>query len=207
MALADALIKEGSLALPLVPASYFPAFGSFVHIVGLQDASSTTGGGGWLLVEGKMHGISVRWPLWLIEAMRQMRYSISPAELWTELALLVILLRVQRRCVHSFVTDFTDNESARAAANRGRSATASMHPIAQAIARIANRDDITLRTLRVSTKENATADAMSREGGIQAGKDLAARLGVEFVEHIIEQDDDLWRLIHPILECPSSPSA
>jgi hypothetical protein len=48
---------------------------------------------------------------------------------------------------------------------------------------------------------------MSREGGIQAGKDLAARLGVEFVEHIIEQDDDLWRLIHPILECPSSPSA
>ena len=82
-----------------------------------------------------------------------------------------------------------------------------IHPIAQAIARIANRDDITLRTLRVSTKENATADAMSREGGIQAGKDLAARLGVEFVEHIIEQDDDLWRLIHPILECPSSPSA
>ena len=50
----------------------------------------------------------MRWPFWLIEAMRQMRYCISPMELWTELALLTILLRVQKRCVHTFVTDFTD---------------------------------------------------------------------------------------------------
>jgi hypothetical protein len=45
-----------------------------------------------------------------------------------------------------------------------------IHPIAQAIARIANRDDISLRTQRVSTKENATADAMSREGGHTGGQ-------------------------------------
>jgi hypothetical protein len=39
------------------------------------------------------------------------------------------------------------------------------------------------------------------------GRDLAASLGVEFVEHNIEHDDNLWRLIQPILESPSSPSA
>ena len=205
-AMAALLDTEGSVALPLVPSSYYPPADSFAHITIFQDASSKTGAGGWMLVEGKLHGVSLRWPMWLLRAMEEMRYSISPAEAWTEAAMLAILKGIKRRCPHSFVTDFTDNESARAAANRGRSNAPAMHIIAQAIARVSSGGDYSLRTMRVTTKENATSDAMSREGGIQAGRDLAAAMGVEFVEHTIEADDPLWQLIRPILESPPSPS-
>ena len=202
-----AMLKTpGTAQLPLVPCSYFPLLDSIAHMVGAQDASTSTGGGGWILIEGDLHGFSVRWPMWLAAALREGRYSISPLELWALLANAIIPTKFRRRMVHHYLTIFTDNESARAAANRGRSHAATMNVIAQEVAGVASRDDMTMRTLRISTKENKTADDMSREGGIEAGRALAKAMGVKFIEHEIAHDDPIWRLIVVVLEPPPSPT-
>ena len=202
-----AMLKmPGTAQLPLIPCSYFPLLDSVAHMVGAQDASTSTGAGGWMLIEGDLHGFSVRWPMWLAAALREGRYSISPLELWALLANTIIPTRLRKREVHHYLTILTDNESARAAANRGRSHAATMHIIAQEVAGVASRDDMTMRTLRISTKENETADNMSREGGIEAGRALAKAMGVKFIEHEIAHDDPIWRLIVVVLEPPPSPT-
>ena len=131
--------------------------------------------------------------------------------------MLIILDRIRDRSEHIYVTDLTDNESARAAANKGKSQAATMDPIARAIQEW-GRDHRSLRTLRVTTKENATADDMSRHAKPHtstrpdspsepqtrelcqeaAGWELAKRLRVPYVEHTMRAHEwtALWDLMH-----------
>jgi hypothetical protein len=69
-----------------------------------------------------------------------------------------------------------------------------MGVIAREMARDTSRGMV-VRTFRVTTKENAAADAMSRTGGERAGAELAQRLGVPYVEHAITEADPAWSLI------------
>ena len=89
-------------------------------------------------------------------------------------------------------TDFTDNESARAAANKGRGA-----PSMQAMAELIARWSVTtpLRTMRVTTKENKSADDLSRPDGETAATELAARLGVALYVHELPLDHVLWDMV------------
>ena len=148
---------------------------------------------------GVLHGVRVEWPEWVREVMAEGRWSISPAELWIELVLTRITKNVAASAGPSFqpevfLTDFTDNESARAAANKGDSSKQTMGVIAREMARDTSRGMV-VRTFRVTTKENAAADAMSRTGGERAGAELAQRLGVPYVEHAITEADPAWSLI------------
>ena len=90
-----------------------------------------TGAGGWMLIEGDLHGFSVRWPMWLGGGTAGEAGTPSPRlELWAaSWPTLVILHRApQRRCVHQLPHRSSPTTSRRrAAANRGRSHAATMH--------------------------------------------------------------------------------
>jgi hypothetical protein len=99
-----------------------------------------------------------------------------------------------------FVTAFTDNESARASANKLSSNSEPMNVIARDIAAWLCRLEgvckaVSIRTVRVTTKENASAGDASRAGGEAALQHLALVLGVRLQMHHIDEDDSLWELI------------
>ena len=245
-------------SLPLVPASHFPPFGHPRHSIIAQDASTSTGAGGWILTEGVLHAIRVVWPTHITQAFKEGRCSISPAELWIEAVMIKIHqhdvrwwppngvaeeiklyeagtlghtdgapdARVGHRrrlnedaqareyrhrygdwSCYFWITDFTDNESARAGANRGDSKVASMKGLAKFIAGKTRMMPLTsARTERVSTKENATADAISREGGLAEAWALARRMGVPYQEHSLAAEDPIWDTLRVEADQPRSPS-
>ena len=80
-----------------------------------------------------------------------------------------------------------------------------MQRLARILAQATQKAHVAMRTLRVTTKENKTADGLSRKGGEKAGEELAKRLGVERVVHEIGTDDPMWDYIEIEAEPPSSP--
>ena len=174
--------------VPLVPASLFPQVGAPGHCLVFQDASTSTGHGGWFIWKGTLYSVHGVWPEAVLNAFASKEWSISPAEAWAE----VVLLELAR--VHApdatTVTDFTDNESTRAAANKGRSSSAAMNPLARALAELSAQPGRVVRTLRVTTKENLLADELSR-GLHDAAKKAARELGLahrqlEVPQHLLE---------------------
>ena len=137
----------------------------------------------------------VLWPEDIRAAIEDGRWSISPAELWIELVMIRLIIDNTARDRSFFVTDFTDNESARAAANRGASKTMSMDDMASDIAICVSEPSTSLRTMRVTTSENHTSDRLSREQDAQAAADLAQTLDVPLCTHNIASDDPAWEFI------------
>ena len=179
------------------PRLTFPALYDPLSVIAAQDASTSWGAGGWLLYHGMLHAWRIRWPEWLHLAIHEVpkRWSISPGELWAMWMSGVVLRRatIQRGL---FVTIFTDNESARAAATRGTSNSPQMRVIAEGIALWAAEEGITMRAMRVTTKENQSADDISREGGEAAAQALADHLGVPLTMHEIDGDaEETWALV------------
>ena len=159
---------------------------------------------------GKLYEVRVVWPPEVQAAFADGRWSVSPAELWIEMVMLRLVMEEIVWPDDTFVlyvTDFTDNESARATANKGNSATVSMAVMGRRIANMTARPQIVLRTMRVTTKENMTSDGTSREGGEDAGRELAKRLGVQHILHEIARDDPVWNYISVGNERPPSPNA
>ena len=245
-------------SLPLVPASHFPPFGHPRHSIIAQDASTSTGAGGWILTEGVLHVLRAIWPMRITQAFREGRCSISPAELWIE----AVMVRLHQQSVrwwpsdraaemiklygattlgqaggsrignevgyrrrllegadarehrhrhgdwsrYFWITDFTDNESARAGANRGSSRVGSMNGLAKFITSHTRVTPLTsMRTERISTKENATADAISREGGLKEAWELARRMRIPYQEHSLAADDEIWEMLCTEADPPRSP--
>ena len=190
-------ILESGTTVPMNPRLTFPALYDPLSVIAAQDASTSWGAGGWLLYHGMLHAWRIRWPEWLHLAIHEVpkRWSISPGELWAMWMSGVVLRRatIQRGL---FVTIFTDNESARAAATRGTSNSPQMRVIAEGIALWAAEEGITMRAMRVTTKENQSADDISREGGEAAAQALADHLGVPLTMHEIDGDaEETWALV------------
>ena len=76
-----------------------------------------------------------------------------------------------------FITNFTDNDAAKAAANRGSSSKEGMARPANWLDDATHDAGIIMRTVRVTTKENAIADALSR-GDVEYALEMAAELGL-----------------------------
>jgi hypothetical protein len=193
-------ILKSNTTMPLTPRSSFPVFESCTHILTFQDASTSTGAGGWALVNSVLHGICIIWPQWVLDGFAQRRWSISPAELWILRVVLRIVGQVADQRFPIFITAFTDNESARASANKLGSNSEPMNVIARDMAAWLCRLEgvckaVSIRTVRVTTKENASADDASRAGGEAALQHLALVLGVRLQMHHIDEDDSLWELI------------
>ena len=150
-----------------------------------------------MLYFGTLHAWQIRWPEWLSVAIHAVpkRWSISPGELWA----MWMSEKITRRATNQrglFITIFTDNESARAAATRGSSNSPQMRIIAEGMAIWAAEEDATMRAMRVTTKENQSADDISREGGEAAAQDLADHLGVPLVMHEIDGEaEETWALV------------
>ena len=163
-----------------------------------QDASGAQGQGGWVLARGALYTVAEGWPAWVRDALAAGRWSISPAELLIELQMLTLVRAGVQPPPHIYITDFTDNEAARSAANKGTSGSAHMAPIAAAIGRLADADGVSLRTFRITTKQNDTADRLSRELTHVAGAELAYALGVAHFP-VELPDPTLWDLVpgHP----------
>ena len=148
---------------PLAPRAEFPQLDAADSTVIFQDASGSWGIGGFFVDGDDACYFSEPYPPDLLRALARRELSIGPAELAAELA--AVLLAIERRgAAAPFFTDFTDNESARVAATKGTSGAASMAPMAHELASATAAAGVTLRTLRVTTKENAVSDALSRDG-------------------------------------------
>ena len=161
--------------VPLVPASAFPTMEAANSLVVFQDASTSTGYGGWFVWESVFYYAFGAWEAGVHEAFREGEWSISPAEAWAELLMLELAAEVAAGA--RAVTDYTDNESTRAAARKGRSRSDAMRPIAERIAALSGVRGRVTRTLRVSTSENHLADALSR-GDTAAAEAAARELGI-----------------------------
>ncbi len=62
-----------------------------------------------------------------------------------------------------------------------------------------------MRTLRVTTKENKSADDISREGGEAAAQELADHLGVPLVMHHIDAAlDATWEFVYLAASSPEA---
>jgi hypothetical protein len=193
-------ILETKPTMPLSPRSSFPPFISSTHILTFQDASTSFGAGGWALINSHLHGIRIKWPDWVKNAFEQKLWSVSPAELWIERVVLRIVGHHANTRIPVYITAFTDNESARAAANKLSSSSHAMSVIAEDMAAWLDRMGgvckmITARTMRVTTTENATADKASRSDGDDALQQLALELGVQLTIHSFEHDDPMWDLV------------
>ena len=144
------------------PAAADPEPASIVELQA-QLASSWGSAAGFFVDGDDACYFSEPYPPDLLRALARRDLSIGPAELTAELA--AVLLAIERRgAAAPFFTDFTDNESARVAATKGTSGAASMAPMAHELASATAAAGVTLRTLRVTTKENAVSDALSRDG-------------------------------------------
>ena len=161
--------------VPLVPASAFPPPESEQSLVIFQDASTSTGYGGWFIWDSILFYVADAWPSAVRQAFLDGRWSISPAEAWAELLMLFLASQVASEA--TAVTDFTDNESTRSAARKGRSSSDAMRPIAEGIAAFSGQTGRVVRTLRVTTLENKLADALSR-GEEEAAAKAALALGI-----------------------------
>ena len=176
--------------VPLVAASAFPPPESPSTLLVFQDASTSTGIGGWFARGGTLYFVHEEWSAAQLRLFADGTWSISPAEAWAELVLLS--LAATHAPDARTVTNFTDNESTRAAARRGSSRSSAMDPLARAIAALGVQDGRITRTVRVTTKENALADALSR-GDYDAVTVAAAHLRLHAVR--LRVPDELWAYV------------
>ena len=185
--------------LPLVPSSTFPPLGDVRSVLIFQDASTSWGAAGWLLVRGVMHAVRVEWPEWVKALIKERKWSISPGEAWIMHVLLTMALAEAQKegMVEAFYSTFTDNESARSAHNKVKARPIAMTTIARAMAECRKAGGMRTRALRVATHENKSADAASRQDGERAAQQLADALNVPLVTHDIPVASPLWKLIVP----------
>lgn len=176
--------------VPLVPASTFPQCNQPEHLIVFQDASTTTGIGGWFVHQAALHYVVEAWPPEVLRAFKDKEWSISPAEAWAEVVLLDLAEAVAPEA--AAVTDFTDNESTRAAAKNGTSGSEHMAPLARLLAEMASRTGRVVRTLRVTTKENKLADDLSR-GDTAAALRAASELNIQCIRHGVPPH--LWAML------------
>ena len=139
--------------VPLVPASAFPPPESEGSLIVFQDASTSTGYGGWFIWKSILFYVADAWPSAVRQAFTDGRWSISPAEAWAELLMLSLASQVAAEA--TAVTDFTDNESTRSAARKGRSSSDAMRPIAEGIAAFSGQKGRVVRTPRVTNESRA----------------------------------------------------
>jgi hypothetical protein len=182
--------------VPLVPRSAFPPLHAPQSVVGFQDAAGEWGIGGFFGMGGKLYFYQEKYPPDVLKALRSRLISIATTELAAELALVQMVVE-QRRAEGRggealYVTDFTDNEGARAAAQRGTATSPTMAPIAEEMARLAAAEGVALRTARVTTDENKLADGLSRDSRAQLAW-AVADAGVEAVE--LRVDEGVWELV------------
>ena len=178
--------------VPLVPRSAFPPMCEPGHVLVFQDACET-GHGGWFVTDLHLFYFAEPWPEHLVAALtaRPRHWYMSHAELLAEaIAVDAVIAMVPNV---SFITDLTDNEAARAAANRGTSTSPGMAAPAVAIDDALLRADVTMRTVRVTTTENAVADALSR-GALESATAAAALLGLTPRRIRIEPDAPVYNL-------------
>ena len=132
----------------------------------------------------------------MLQALRSRSISIATTELAAELALVQMVVERQTAAGRGgealYVTDFTDNEGARAAAQRGTATSPAMAPIAEELARLTAEAGIAVRTARVTTDENKLADGLSRDSRAQL-EWAAADAGVEAIELMV--DESVWELV------------
>ena len=154
------ILKTGT-DVPMNPKSSWPAITDPASAPTFQDASGRRGAGGWGIAEGELHCVRYVWPQAVAESLAVGDWSISPAEAWIlKVCVAMMSHATPRRPL--YITNFTDNESARAAANKGTSNSRAMNLIATATARLTTARRLSLRTMRVTTHENRTADDLSR---------------------------------------------
>ena len=113
-------------------------------------------------------------------ALRERVISIATTELAAELALVQLVAARRSEGAEVYITDFTDNEGARAAAQRGTATSAAMAPLAEAMAQLVAKEGMTLRTARVTTDENKLTDGLSRDSREQlawAARDVGPAAG------------------------------
>ena len=147
--------------VPMNPKSSWPPITDLASAPVFQDASGRHGAGGWGIADGELHCVRYAWPQAVAESLAVGDWSISPAEAWIlKVCIAMISSATPRRPL--YITDFTDNESARAAANKGSSNSRAMNLIATALTRVTTARRLSLRTFRVTTTENRTADDLSR---------------------------------------------
>ena len=102
------------------------------------------------------------WPADIAGALRA-RPRITPmsaAELFAEKEFFHLLYSSAPH--QPYCTGMQDNDAARGAATKGSSPSVHMAPLAEALDADAAARGVALRTVRVGTKENAVADALSR---------------------------------------------
>ena len=171
-------------SVPLVPASIFPPAASELAAHPFQDASEKYGMGGFFLDEAAQcfRYFITKWPTSPVDvgaalAARPRRWTIAAAELFAEL---VAVDAVVRYTEASFITNYTDNEVARAVANKGTTDAPALTPIVTALQSIVISSGKRLRTVRVTTKENSVSDGLSR-GDLTPLHALAAAAGIPAV--------------------------
>ena len=175
-------LNDGLKPVPLISSSVFPELDAPTSTVIFGDACST-GVGGFIILpfSSTIHYIGEQFPEHLLRAMRAdpQEWHINPAELLTEF----ILVSIASDLVDlDYVTVFTDNEAARAAATAGRSSSNLLNPIAEALDLLVSEISATLRSLRVTTHENEIADQLSRGNEIPL-QQLAAAAGADILYH------------------------
>lgn len=165
-----------SPSIPLVPRASAPPPDTESAPIVFQDACET-GMGAFTLAGDELLYITEEWPDDITGALqaRPRRTFMSTAELFAELVAVRLFLPLLPDA--TFITDFTDNEAARAAATRGDSASAQMRPLALALAELMRDSGCLIRTLRVTTKENETSDTLSR-GSAATALRVAQHLGL-----------------------------
>jgi hypothetical protein len=183
-------------SLPLVPRSTFPPLHDLRHAIAFQDASTSWGAMGWVLVKGQLHSLRAEWPVHVHALIRAGSWSISPGEAWI-LHVILELLQHVRGGEEMFFSSFSDNEAAEAVANKHKGGSTAMRAIASAIGTSVSTGGLCMRALRVTTDENKTADDGSRKGGEEAAQRLARAMGVPHFEHVLTPSDPLWQLIVP----------
>ena len=193
------VVREGLASLPrvpLVPRSAFPPLHAADSVVGFQDAAGSWGIGGFFVMGSTLYFFQERYPPDVQRALQSRSISIATTELAAELAL-VQLVVAQREAggegsTVGYITDFTDNEAARAAAQRGAASSAAMAPLAEAMALLVAESGVALRTARVTTDENKLTDGLSR--GSREQLEWAARdAGLRVVELGVE--GRMWDLV------------
>ena len=182
--------RHEEVARVLIPGHPAPPLDASDSTLIFQDASGSWGIGGFFIDGDEMCYFSEPYPADIAAALAARSLSIGPAELAAELA--AVLLAMERR--GGYFTNFTDNESARAAATKGTSGSSSMAPLAHALAEATTLSGIALRTLRVTTKENAISDGLSRDGSTAALQAAAAAAGLRLADQMAVPER-VWQLL------------
>ena len=155
--------------------------------------------GGWFVSDTHFYYYMEPWPdataavdLGAALKARPRRWWITHSELLAEAFAAEAVFEHMPHVTH--LTDFTDNEAARGAANRGSSsASEGMHVAAVWLDDAATAAGVTMRTVRVSTTENWVADQLSRGESAPAER-AAVELGLTPCRIYFGADHPIWSL-------------